>query len=74
MTKTKGVIEWRTISEFPEWEIASNGNVRHKLTGKTPEKKPVGATYWVVLTNQGRESLRGIRALMRKSFPEVIFD
>ena len=71
MSVKKGVVEWRDLVEFPEWEINSRGEVRSKMTLAVPEKRAVGAGFWYILTTKGKEHIRGPRALMRSTFPEV---
>lgn len=73
MSVKKGVIEWRDIVEFPEWEVNSRGEVRTKLTMRSAEKIVVGQSYCYLLRRKGKEYVRPIRPIMRATFPEVNF-
>jgi hypothetical protein len=60
--------DYRTISEFPEWEINVEGVIRHKWTGvrRYPHDSASGPV--VKFTKEGKRYLRTVEKLRRVAF------
>ena len=61
--------EWRTIEEFPNYEITASGKIRHKEK-RIIRKTPVGKRgYPVVSINKdGKQYLRTVHILVARTF------
>lgn len=61
--------EWKTIEEFPQYEISNNGHIRHKITGYIRKPSPSKRGYPVVsMCKDGHYYLRTIHTLLAKAF------
>lgn len=65
--------EWRTLPEFPKYEITSDGDVRNKWTKKKlkeVENKKTGAFSYSLRKADGRSTCRNHWGLVVSAFPE----
>jgi hypothetical protein len=61
--------EWRTIPDFPNYEITETGKIRHKEKKKTRKASPSKRGYPVIsLRKDGKHYLRTIHILVAKTF------
>lgn len=66
--------EWRTLPEFPGYEITSDGDVRNKWTKKQlneVENKRTGAYSYSLRRPDGRSTCRNFWGLVYSAFPEL---
>jgi len=66
--------EWRTLPEFPKYEITSDGDVRHGRTKKKlkeVENKKTGAYSYSLRRNDGTTTCRSFWGLVYSAFPEL---
>lgn len=61
--------EWRTIEEFPRYEINSVGIIRHKHN-QVEHAVNVGDYETVLLTRDSKRYHRSVKRLVAKTFPE----
>ena len=62
--------DWRPISEFPDYMINKEGDVRRIKTGYFISPSFSGCCLFVQLSKNGKHYNRAIRPLLRKAFPE----
>jgi len=60
---------WRQIREFPDYMISEGGEVR-KIKGNRLIKSQHKEGLFVLMTKDGKRYGRGIRGLLRKTFPK----
>ena len=61
--------EWKTIEEFPQYEISNTSLIRHKTTGYIRKPSPSKRGYPVVSMNKnGKQYLRTVHTLLAKAF------
>jgi hypothetical protein len=61
--------EWKTIPDFPNYEITEKGKIRHKEKKKIRKASPSKRGYPVVsLRKDGKEYLRTIHILVARTF------
>lgn len=66
--------EWRTLPEFPKYEITSDGDVRNKWTKKKlkeTENKNTGAWAYSLRKNDGTSTQRNFWGLIHSAWPEL---
>jgi hypothetical protein len=66
--------EWRTLPEFPKYEITSDGDVRNKWTKKKLkeiENKRTGAWHYSLRKEDGRSTCRNFWGLVYSAYPEL---
>lgn len=66
--------EWRTLPEFPKYEITSDGDVRNKWTKKKlneVENKRTGAYSYSLRREDGRSTCRNFWGLVYSAYPEL---
>ncbi|QFG14444.1 HNH endonuclease [Arthrobacter phage Sloopyjoe] len=66
--------EWRTLPEFPKYEITSDGDVRNKWTKKQlneVENKRTGAYSYSLRREDGSSTCRAYEGLIYSAFPEL---
>lgn len=66
--------EWRTLPEFPKYEITSDGDVRHRWTKrrlKEVENKKTGAYSYSLRRNNGTSTCRSFWGLVYSAYPEL---
>lgn len=60
--------EWRTIAEFPNWEINLHGEIREKGTLRPRETHSGNYVESVKFTKDGQRYMRSVRKLVRIAF------
>ncbi len=66
--------EWRTLPEFPKYEITSDGDVRNRETWKQLneiENKKTGAYSYSLRRNDGSSTCRHYEGLIYSAWPEL---
>ena len=66
--------EWRTLPEFPNYEITEDGDVRNKWTYrvlKEIENKRTGAWHYSLRRPDGTSTSRGFWSLIYSAYPEL---
>lgn len=66
--------EWRTLPEFPKYEITSDGDVRNRWTKKKlkeVENKKTGAYSYSLRKEDGTSTCRNFWGLVYSAYPEL---
>lgn len=66
--------EWRTLPEFPKYEITSDGDVRNRWTKKKLkeiENKTTGAWHYSLRKDDGSSTCRNFWGLVYSAWPEL---
>lgn len=66
--------EWRTLPEFPKYEITAEGDVRNRDTRKKlneVENKRTGAYSYSLRREDGRSTCRNFWGLVYSAYPEL---
>lgn len=67
--------EWRTLPEFPKYEITSDGDVRNRETKKVLKElqNPVSKAWaYSLRRNDGRATMRNFWTLVYSAWPELM--
>ena len=62
--------EWKSIEEFPNYEISSLGNVKNIITGKVLKNNVKGGYYYISLTNENYKKSFLVHRLVALAFIE----
>lgn len=65
--------EWRTLPEFPDYQITSDGDVRNRWTRKPlkeSQNKRTGAWHYTLWRN-GKKTSRNFWGLIYSAYPEL---
>lgn len=65
--------EWRTLPEFPEYEVTSLGDIRRKKTKQQHAVNLTGTTETVQLSKDGKRYHRTLTSLVKQAFPGVLY-
>lgn len=64
--------QWRTIEDFPNYEVSSEGRIRNADTGYILSCFPNGrGIYQVVMQRDGRNNARAVHKLVANAFVET---
>jgi hypothetical protein len=67
--KTPPQPEWRVITEYPNYEVSTDGQVRNSGTGRVLKPGPKGCGYLGVgLRNEGKTHTKSIHRLVAQAF------
>lgn len=61
-------MEWRTISEAPNYEINVAGQVRNKKTGRILKQQQIGRVSIVTMMDAGFRLTRSVPLLVDRTF------
>lgn len=65
--------EWRKIPSFPGYEITSRGDIRKIKSGVMHSIQDVDRVTTVMLTKDGKRYHRSLGALVKETFPNVVW-
>jgi hypothetical protein len=64
---------WRTIPEFPKYQITPDGDIRNRRTGrpvKEHRRETNGAYSYSLRRDDGTKTSRNYASLLRDAYPE----
>lgn len=64
------MVEWKTITDQPTYEVSDNGDVRNSITGKCLKPRGAGGYLQVTLCDEDGHHQKTIHRLVAKEFVE----